>query len=298
VKFGVCVPNYGHTESVEALRKVAATAEELGYDSVWTTDHVLMPTESGTPYERILESISSLAYLAATTNRVKLGISSLILAMRNPIVAVKQLATIDNLSGGRLMLATSVGWNEAEFKYLGSNFHDRGRRLDEYIQLIRRLWKGGTVQFEGKRSRIMFKQAVFEPRPVQDKLTVWISGNSKAAMTRAVNYGDAWHPNAYPLEVFRELVAEFRKIPNGEKTPICVRIGMNMKSKSRDYTGPQGDRRLILTGDMTENRSTMSELAKMGVEYAVIAPSPDGRVALKEQLDSLTTFRDEVIKRS
>jgi probable F420-dependent oxidoreductase len=298
VKFGVCVPNYGHTESVEALRKVAVGAEELGYDSVWTTDHVLMPTESGTPYERILESISSLAYLAGTTNRIKLGISSLILAMRNPIVAVKQLATIDNLSGGRLILATSVGWNETEFKYLGSNFHDRGRRLDEYIQLIRTLWKGGMVEFEGRKTRIMFKGAVFEPRPVQQKLTVWISGNSKAAMTRAVNYGDAWHPNVYPLEVFRELVTEFRKIPNGAKTPICVRIGMNMKSKSRDYTGPQGDRRLILTGDMTENRNTLSELGRMGVEYAVIAPSPDGRATVEEQLDSLTNLRDEVIRRS
>lgn len=297
MKFGVCVPNYGQTESVEAVRNVAVTAEELGYDSVWTTDHVLMPTRSGTPYERILDSISSLAYLAGITNRVKLGISSLILAMRNPIVAVKQLATIDNLSGGRLMLATSVGWNETEFNYLGSNFHDRGRRLDEYIQLVRALWEGGVVEFEGKRSRITFKEAVFEPRPVQKKLTVWISGNSKAAMTRAVNYGDAWHPNVYPLEVFRELVTEFRKIPNGENTPICVRIGMDMKSKGRDYTGPQGERRLILTGDMTENRSTLSELAKMGVEYAVISTSPDGKATVEEQLDSLTSLRDEVIKR-
>jgi cytosine/adenosine deaminase-related metal-dependent hydrolase len=116
-------------------------------------------------------------------------------------------------------------------------------------------------------------------------------------MTRAVNYGDAWHPNVYPLEVFRELVAEFRKIPNGQDTPICVRIGMNMKSKNKDYKGPQGDRRLILTGDMTENRRTLSELAKMGVTYAVVAVSPEGRTTVEEQLDSLTNLRDEVIKR-
>ena len=98
MKFGVCLPNYGETGSAEGLRRVAITAEELGYDSVWTTDHILMPTNSGTPYERVLESISSLGYLAGITTKVRLGISSLIMTMRNPVVALKQLATIDNLS--------------------------------------------------------------------------------------------------------------------------------------------------------------------------------------------------------
>src|SRR5208282_4858455 len=97
LKFGVCIPNYGESFSVEAMRMVAVEAERLGYDSIWTTDHVLMPTESGTPYEKILESITSLAYLAAHTSTVKLGVSSLILAMRNPVVAIKQLASVDQL---------------------------------------------------------------------------------------------------------------------------------------------------------------------------------------------------------
>jgi len=297
MKFGVCVPNYGETGSVEAFSRVAIRTEELGYDSVWTTDHVLMPARSGTPYERILDSITSLAYLSGITNRIKLGISSLILAMRNPVVAVKQLATIDYLSGGRLMLATSAGWNETEFNSLGSNFHDRGRRLNENIRLIRALWEGGVVEFEGKRSHVSFKEAVFEPRPMQRKLTVWVSGNSKAAMTRAINFGDAWHPNVYPLELFKELVTEFRRIPNSENTPICVRIGINMKGTSTSYIGPQGERRLILTGNMTENRNVLSELAKMGVVYSLIATSPDGKATLEEQLESLTRLSDEVIRR-
>ncbi|HEX9197178.1 MAG TPA: LLM class flavin-dependent oxidoreductase, partial [Candidatus Bathyarchaeia archaeon] len=106
MKFGVCVPNYGESSSAEALRTVALEAEHAGCDSLWTTDHILMPINSGTPYERIFDSITTLAYLAAITSRVKLGISSLITAVRNPVVIAKQLATIDNLSGGRLMLAT------------------------------------------------------------------------------------------------------------------------------------------------------------------------------------------------
>ena len=295
MKFGVCLPNYGETGSEEALRTVAIKSEELGYDSVWTTDHVLMPTKSETPYESILESLASLAYLAGITGKVKLGVSSLILAMRNPIVAVKQLATVDILSGGRLMLATSAGWNEKEFEYLGSNFHDRGVRLDEYLQLLRALWISGLVRFDGKRSRITCDQAVFEPQPVQRKLTVWIAGNSKAAMRRAIKYGDAWHPNVPPLDAFKNLVAEFRKLPGAERKPICVRIGMQIKSKNRDYVSPRGDKRLILSSDMGENRNTISALAEIGVEYAVVAPSFDGKVSVDEQLDGITRLRDEVI---
>jgi probable F420-dependent oxidoreductase len=296
VKFGVCLPNYGETVSAEGLRKVAIGAEELGYDSVWTTDHILMPTNSGTPYERILDSITSLGYLAGITTKVRLGISSLIMTMRNPVVALKQLATIDNLSSGRLILATSVGWNETEFKNLGSNFHSRGMRLDENIRLLRALWGGGLVKFEGKRNGISFKQAVFEPRPVQQNLTVWIAGNSEAAMTRAIKSGDAWHPNVYPIDAFRKQVAEFRQLPGGKTKSICVRIGLNMRSKSRESIGPQGDKRLILTGDMNENRETISELTEIGVEYFVVSPSPDGKVPVEDQLEGLKRLRDQVIR--
>ncbi len=115
MKFGVCIPNYGENLSVDGLRTVALEAERMGYDSVWTTDHILMTAQSGTPYERIFESITSLAYLAPITSTVKLGISSLIVAMRNPAVVVKQLATIDNFSGGRVMLATSRAGTKASF---------------------------------------------------------------------------------------------------------------------------------------------------------------------------------------
>src|SRR5579862_6657831 len=144
MKFGVCVPNYGETLSAEGVRALGIEAEKLGYDSVWTTDHLLMPKNSGTPYERIVDAISSLFYLAPLTSRVKLGISSLILGMRNPVVVAKQLASLDIFSGGRVVMAMASGWNETEFSFLGSNFHTRGRRLDEGIRLIQSLWNGQT----------------------------------------------------------------------------------------------------------------------------------------------------------
>lgn len=135
MKFGICVPNYGETLSVRGLRAIALEAEELGYDSVWTTDHILMPKKSGTPYKRIFDSLASLAYLAPQTERVRLGVSSLIIAMRNPLVVARQLMTIDAFSGGRLILAIGTGWNEKEFSFVGSNFHVRGKTVNESIRL-------------------------------------------------------------------------------------------------------------------------------------------------------------------
>jgi probable F420-dependent oxidoreductase len=290
MKLGVCVPNYGETSSVEGLRAVAEEAENLGYDSLWTTDHILMPKNSGTPYEKIFDSISTLAFLAPLTRKVKLGISSLIVAMRNPVVVAKQLATLDNLSGGRLILATSAGWNEKEFSNLGSNFHDRGRRVDESIMLLRRLWSG-EASFAGKYLPQKLSDVVFEPRPVQKKLTIWIGGQSKAAMKRAAKLGDAWHPNVLPMDSFKNLVQEFRAISPDKE--ICPRIALNLKASHSEYASPQGERRTILSSNMEENKRVISDLKELGIEYLVVAPSHDGRASPSEQIEGLRNLARE-----
>jgi probable F420-dependent oxidoreductase len=298
MKFGVCIPNYGETLSVDGMRTVALEAERMGYESIWTTDHILMPAQSGTPYEKILESITSLAYLAAHTSRVKFGVSSLIMAVRNPVVAIKQLATIDQISGGRLMLATSAGWMEREFAHLGSDFHTRGKRLDESIKLLRKLWsESASVEFEGKSFPYRFSNAIFEPRPIQKHLTIWIAGSSEAAMRRAIALGDAWHPNVTPLDAFKKLVAQFRSLPGGKDKPICVRIALNTKATDPIFVGPQGDRRLILSGNMSENKSVVSELEKLGVSYMLVTPSRDGRTNLADQVESLRAISGNFIRK-
>ena len=294
MKFGVGIPNYGETLSVETLLSVSLEAEKLGYDSVWTTDHVLMPINSKTPYENMLDSITTLAYLAAQTRKVKLGISSLIIAMRNPAVAAKQLATISALSGGRVMLAIGVGWNVLEFSFLGADFHTRGKKVDESIRLIRSLWAGET-KFAGQYSGVNFQDAIFSPRQ-SSKPTIWIGGTSKAAMKRATEIGDAWHPNAFPLTQFRQLVSEFRQVsPSAEKKDICVRIGLNTKASQSEYTGPQGEKRILLSGNMSENRKIISELESLGVSYAVLVTSPDGKAPQDQQLQSLRYFAKEFL---
>src|SRR5579875_1387851 len=162
MQFGICLPNYGDTLDIEGMKKIALLAEELGYDSIWLTDHILMPRNSGTPYENILETITSMAYLSCLTRKIKIGISSLVIALRNPVIVAKELATIDLLSNGRVMLAVATGWNEKEFNFLGSNFHKRGKIVNESIELMLSLWQGKN-SFEGRNLRIKFQDAVFSP---------------------------------------------------------------------------------------------------------------------------------------
>ncbi len=299
MKFGVCIPNYGETFSVDGMRTVAIEAEKMGYESVWTTDHLLMPQQSGTPYETIIDSITTLAYLAAHTSVVKLGISSLILAMREPIAAIKQLATVDQVSRGRVMLATSAGWNEQEFANLGSDFHRRGKRLDESIEVLRRVWESErTVDFQGRILPNKITQGVFQPKPVQKHLTIWIAGASVAAMRRAIKLGDAWHPNVSPLETFKPLVESFRALPGGKEKPIAVRIGLNTKVEDPIFVGPQGDRRLILSKNMAENEKTISELTKLGISYMLVTSSPTGTTQVADQVASLRSISENFIRKS
>lgn len=299
MKFGVCIPNYGETFSVDGMRTVAVEAEKMGYESVWTTDHLLMPRQSGTPYETIIDSITTLAYLAAHTSVVRLGISSLILAMREPIAAIKQLATVDQVSRGRVMLATSAGWNEQEFANLGSDFHRRGKRLDESIKLLRRVWESeATVDFQGRILPNKITQGVFQPKPVQKHLMIWVAGASVAAMRRAIKLGDAWHPNVSPLETFKPLVERFRTLPGGKEKPIAVRIGLNTKVEDPIFVGPQGDRRLILSKNMAENEKTISELTKLGISYMLVTSSPTGTTQVADQVASLRSISENFIRKS
>ncbi len=295
MKFGVCVPNYGDTMAVEGIRAVGMEAEKLGYDSIWTTDHVLMPKNSGTPYEKILDCLGTLIYLAPLTSRVKLGVSSLILGMRNPVVVAKQLASLDAFSGGREVIAMASGWNETEFSFVGSDFHSRGKRLDEGIKLIQNLWKGET-EFQSAILAQHFKDAVFEPRPFSQKLPIWIGGSSKAAMKRAIKLGDAWHPNLFPLEAFSKMVSQFRGLsPEAKRKEICIRVGVNTKAAEAEYVGATGEKRIMFSGNMRENRNLLQELEKLGVSEAVLVPSPDGKIPPQDQLQSIRNFASEFL---
>ena len=149
---GLILPNYGDALDAERLAVAAVTAEEAGFDSGWVTDHVLVPPEHASVYGTIAESLVVLGFLAGRTQTLELGVSALVVPQRNPLVALKQLTTLDFLSGGRVVTAVAAGWMEGEFATLGASFEERGRLLDEWLDAAAAVFDQmpGLVRWDGK----------------------------------------------------------------------------------------------------------------------------------------------------
>jgi probable F420-dependent oxidoreductase len=213
VHVGIILPNYDRHASPEGVRAVAETAEELGFDSVWATEHIIVGPEGADPYGRVLEPFSTLAWIAGYTERVGLGTSIVILPLHHPIEVAKHLATLHELSGGRFRLGVGVGWLEEEYRFMGIEFRRRGRRADEALRLMRALW-AGEREFHGELWS--FENATFEPVPDRPP-EIWIGGGSDRAVRRARELGDAWHPSRSAdtarIREVKERHAELRVIP-------------------------------------------------------------------------------------
>ena len=205
MQFGVLLPQFGApargADVTQRIRRVAQTAERLGYDVLWTAEHIIFPQTITTPYpyggrfpypltDPILDIVATLSYVAAITSRIKLGSSVLVLPYRNPLVLAKELASLDVLSDGRLLLGVAAGWLKEEFDMLGVPFRERGRRTDEYVTLLRALWSQDRVSFDGRYYQLT--DAAFFPKPVQQPPPIWIGGGSDAALQRVARLGDGW----------------------------------------------------------------------------------------------------------
>lgn len=206
---GVILPNFGSGATPQGVLQVAEAAERLGFDSVWTTEHLLVGPEAVDPYGTVLDSLTVLAWLAGRTERVALGTSIVILPLHHPIRLAKETATLQELSAGRLKLGVGVGWHEDEFRYFGVPFAGRGRRADESIRLLRALWRGES-SFAGELWS--FENAT--ARPLADPPPeIWIGGRS---LRRVLELGDVWHPTRISPEELRaakEAHPELRIVP-------------------------------------------------------------------------------------
>ena len=185
------LPNYGAGSNPAAIRRTAELAEELGFDSVWATEHILVGAEAVDPYGRVYDPLVTLGWIAGRTERIGLGTSIVLVPLHHPIHLAKEAATLQELSGGRLKLGFGMGWHEDEFRFMGVPFEGRGRRGDEAIRLMRALWNG-EHDFEGEHWS--FHDATSEPLPSPPP-QIWIGGSSPAAIRRARTLGDAWHPS-------------------------------------------------------------------------------------------------------
>jgi probable F420-dependent oxidoreductase len=191
VHLGVILPNYGAGSSPQDIRRVVETAEELAFDSVWTTEHIIVGPEAVRPYGRVHDALVTLGWIAGWTERIGIGTSVAILPLHNPMHLAKQVATLQELSDGRFTLGVGMGWHRDEFDFMGVEFAGRGRRADEAIRLMRALWSGER-DFEGRYWS--FHDATAEPYP-SPQPELWIGGSSDRAIRRALVLGDVWHPS-------------------------------------------------------------------------------------------------------
>jgi alkanesulfonate monooxygenase SsuD/methylene tetrahydromethanopterin reductase-like flavin-dependent oxidoreductase (luciferase family) len=203
---GLILPNYGERLDVERLVGAALAAEEAGFDSGWVTDHVLVPPEHAPIYGSITEALVSLGFLAARTTRLQLGVSALVVPQRNPLVALKQLATLDFLSGGRVLTAVAAGWMEGEFAVLGADFEHRGRALNHWLRVAASAFEQlpGPVHFDSGEGWLA------PPLVRPGGPEIWVAGISPQTLSRAALTG-VWHPVALPPDQLGPMAEELRE---------------------------------------------------------------------------------------
>jgi alkanesulfonate monooxygenase SsuD/methylene tetrahydromethanopterin reductase-like flavin-dependent oxidoreductase (luciferase family) len=241
--FGLILPNYGALLDVDDLTVVTLAAEEAGFDSVWATDHVLVPAEYASLYGNISEALVTLGFLAARTSRIELGVSALVVPQRNPYVVLKQLATLDFLSGGRVVTAIAAGWMEGEFRTLGADFVHRGRRTNDWIELAQSVFaqEAGAL---GHSGALPLEDAWLEPplaRPGGPEL--WVAGVSEATLRRAARTG-VWHPVALPPDDLGRMASEFRRLRPGGR--VVMRLGVYLADEPKRVANDERGRHALL----------------------------------------------------
>ncbi len=219
MKFGIAFANTAWYTSTSAAISLAQGAEAVGVDSLWTVEHVVVPVgyESPYPYSPtgkmpggredfdVPDPLIWLSFVAANTKTIKLGTGILILPQRNALIVAKEVATLDAMSGGRVLLGVGVGWLREEFDALGESFGDRGKRLDEQMEVLRELWTGAPSEFQGTYTN--FGPLYSRPRPAQGSVPLVIGGHSEAAARRAGRYGDGFFPGSGTIDELKHLLA-------------------------------------------------------------------------------------------
>ena len=280
MQFGVPLPTFRKVASPDAIRRVAQRAEQLGFDGVWVSDHIVIPEAEADPFARgfgdptgigslIYEPLTVLAFAAGCTSRIRLGTTVIVVPYRNPLVTAKMLSTLDVLSGGRVTAGMAVGWMEKEFNALGVPFQDRGALTDEYIAAIRVLWTQEKPEFHGKHVR--FENISFEPKPVQKpNIPIWIGGNSKSAIRRAVALGDGWNPTRARVEDIEMGVAYLKDLCGEQgRDPRSLTIAARLPVKFFNDPGVAPPRRPLLGG----TQKIIDEIYKYrdaGVDYMIL----------------------------
>jgi probable F420-dependent oxidoreductase len=285
MKFGLAFANTGPFAHGPTAATFARAAEEAGFESLWTVEHVVVPSgyESQYPYDPsgkmpggeefdIPDPLIWLSWVAAATSTIRLATGILILPQRNPVVLAKELATLDHLSGGRMELGIGVGWLEEEFDAIGVPFAERGRRTDEHVAAMRALWSQEKATFRGEFTT--FDDCISRPRPVDGTIPIHVGGHTDIAARRAGRLGDGFFPGrGKPQDLARSMEIVRATARDHGRDPDAIELtagGAVMGSRALD---------------------AVKELADVGVDRVVVPAF----AFWGDTADALARYGDEVI---
>jgi probable F420-dependent oxidoreductase len=315
MQIGFNLPNSGPLSTVADMTRLAVEGEAMGFDYLTLTDHVVLPdtkvpgypySESGAFYEEAPlerhEQLMGMAYIAAKTARIRLVAAVLVVPHRPAVLAAKMLATLDVLSGGRLVVGVGAGWLETEFDAVVTTpFADRGKVTDEYIDAFRALWTEAKPRFAGRY--VKFDGIVLEPKPVQQPVPIWVGGEGLNSLRRAARVGQAWYPigsnNQHLLDTLPRLetgIARLRQA-TAEAGRDPQSVGVSFRVKRYGAAVPpkanNGERRLF-SGSEADLIADFRALEKMGVGAIDI---DFGRPTADAVLAEMKRFRSAVIEK-
>jgi probable F420-dependent oxidoreductase len=293
--WGIHLPHMGAQASRDVLMSFAQRAEELGYHSGWVSDHIAWPADIASKYPYTpdgsfpapqdmpwLDPIGTLFFVAGCTERLKLGTTVLVLPYRPPVQTAKALASLDVVSGGRLILGVGVGWMHEEFDVLGMPFDHRGQRSDEQLEVFRRLFADAHPTYDGRFYG--FPPVGFEPKPVQSPVPIWVGGNTEAAYRRTARHGAAFHAAFESLEDVRAAWGHVQELVKAEgRDPGSVQLSIRL------YLDPEGRMppAKSVAGSTGQMVDTIGQWQEIGVTHMLFDPvasgGHDGRVAVMER---------------
>jgi len=310
--FGFSMPTRGPLANKRDLVEIARAGEALGFSYLAIPDHILVPRQidSRYPYSQegdwpgrvggeCLEQLTLMAWLAAATEKARLLTSVMVVPHRKPVHTAKILATIDVLSGGRVVLGCGTGWLREEFEAIGTEpFEARGQVTDEYIRVFKELWTSENPSFAGEY--VSFKDISFEPKPVQRPLPIWIGGESGRALKRAASLGDGWYPIGAnprdPLNTVPRYAAALERLKRHaeeagrDPAEIALAFWANWPGNAHPIEIEDGQR-FIMTGSAEQIAQDIAGLGALGVEHVLFNFQ---RPSLPEMLEAMQQFIEDV----
>lgn len=300
MKFGICLPIRLSLEAKDNV-EIAKSAEMLGFDSIWASDHVVMPEKHlGSFSEVFYDPFMLLSYIAGETSTIKLGTSVIILPYRNPVVVAKMIATLDQLSEGRVMFGVGPGWMREEYDALSVPYEKRGARTNGYIEAIKELWISDDPSYDGEFCS--FSNIKFYPKPLQKPHPpIFIAGASDYAIKRAVEYGDGWQPTWVSPQDVKDGISKLKNLADEKGRDLSnftysVRNRLDIVGSDYDPTNDNksddNDPPFLLRGTVSEIKESIIDYKNLGVSHIVLDPACE---SLDDIFNTLEIISREII---